>query len=70
VEHDENEPAEEENGFSEQEKLKNLAEGKLVSFCGQILKEVSDLQPISGETASADIHRVLDLRAPIIVMVY
>jgi guanine nucleotide-exchange factor len=70
VEHDENEPDEEENDFSEQEKLKNLAEGKLVSFCGQILKEVSDLQPSTGETASADIHRVLDLRAPVIVMVY
>lgn len=71
VEHDANESSEEANGFSvEQEKLKNLAEGKLVSFCGQILKEASELQPSNGETASADIHRVLDLRAPVIVMVY
>ncbi|KAK3127408.1 hypothetical protein QOZ80_7AG0572890 [Eleusine coracana subsp. coracana] len=72
VEYDANETTEtvEANGFSvEQEKLKNLAEGKLVSFCGQILKEASDLQPSTGETASADIHRVLDLRAPVIVMV-
>jgi guanine nucleotide-exchange factor len=70
VEHDANESTEEENGSSEQERLKNLAEGKLVSFCGQILKDASDLQPNSGETAGADIHRVLDLRAPVIVMVY
>ncbi|CAN6183816.1 unnamed protein product [Urochloa humidicola] len=65
--------SEETNGFSvesgEQEKIKNLAEGKLVSFCGQILKEASDLQPSTGEAASADIHRVLDLRAPVIVKV-
>lgn len=39
------------------------------SFCGQILKEASDLQPSTGETASADIHRVLDLRAPVIIKV-
>ncbi|VAH28945.1 unnamed protein product [Triticum turgidum subsp. durum] len=53
----------------QQEKLKSLAEGKLVSFCGNILKEASDLQPSNGETASADIHRVLDLRAPVIIKV-
>ncbi|XP_062190117.1 brefeldin A-inhibited guanine nucleotide-exchange protein 5-like [Phragmites australis] len=72
AEHDMNDSTEEANGFSEsgeQEKLKNLAEGKLVSFCGQILKEASDLQPSTGEAASADIHRVLDLRAPVIVKV-
>jgi len=65
---------EETNGLNvesdDQEKIKYLAEGKLVSFCGQILKEASDLQPSTGEAASADIHRVLDLRAPVIVMVY
>ncbi|XP_047066260.1 brefeldin A-inhibited guanine nucleotide-exchange protein 5-like [Lolium rigidum] len=73
VDNDANGSAEETNGVSvqsdEQEKLKNLAEGKLVSFCGQILKEASDLQPSTGETASADIHRVLDLRAPVIIKV-
>ncbi|KAM3384907.1 hypothetical protein ACQJBY_009095 [Aegilops geniculata] len=53
----------------QQEKLRSLAEGKLVSFCGNILKEASDLQPSNGETASADIHRVLDLRAPVIIKV-
>ncbi|CAN6205762.1 unnamed protein product [Urochloa humidicola] len=73
VEQKEKDSTEETNGFSvesgEQEKIKNLAEGKLVSFCGQILKEASDLQPSTGEAASADIHRVLDLRAPVIVKV-
>jgi guanine nucleotide-exchange factor len=73
VDNDANRSAGETNGFSiesdEQEKLKNLAEGKLVSFCGQILREASDLQPSTGETASADIHRVLDLRAPVIIKV-
>uniref|UniRef100_A0A453B9W7 Sec7/BIG1-like C-terminal domain-containing protein n=1 Tax=Aegilops tauschii subsp. strangulata TaxID=200361 RepID=A0A453B9W7_AEGTS len=63
--------SEETNGSSvesdQQEKLRSLAEGKLVSFCGNILKEASDLQPSNGETASADIHRVLDLRAPVIM---
>lgn len=73
VENDANGSTEETNGFgiesADQEKLKNLAEGKLISFCGQILKEASDLQPGTGETASADIHRVLDLRAPVIIKV-
>ncbi|KAG1347145.1 brefeldin A-inhibited guanine nucleotide-exchange protein 5 [Cocos nucifera] len=52
-----------------EEKLRSFAEEKLVSFCGQVLKEASDLQPSMGEVASADIHRVLDLRAPVIVKV-
>ncbi|RLN33662.1 brefeldin A-inhibited guanine nucleotide-exchange protein 5 [Panicum miliaceum] len=73
VEQEEKDSTEEADGFSvesgEQEKIKDLAEGKLVSFCGQILKEASDLQPSTGEAASADIHRVLDLRAPVIVKV-
>ncbi|BAF21919.1 Os07g0564700 [Oryza sativa Japonica Group] len=73
VEHDGNDPSEDTNGHviesDEHEKLKSLAEGKLVSFCGQILKDASDLQPSTGEAASADIHRVLDLRAPVIVKV-
>lgn len=52
-----------------EEKLKLFAEEKLVSFCGQILKEASDLQPGVIENANADVHRVLDLRAPIVVKV-
>ncbi|KAG0481491.1 hypothetical protein HPP92_012349 [Vanilla planifolia] len=50
-------------------KLKLLAEEKLVSFCGQVLKEASDLQPGTIDGANADVHRVLDLRAPVIVKV-
>ncbi|XP_068661146.1 brefeldin A-inhibited guanine nucleotide-exchange protein 5-like isoform X2 [Aristolochia californica] len=50
-------------------KLKAIAEEKLVSFCGHILKEASDVQPSTGETLGVDIHRVLELRAPIIVKV-
>lgn len=74
MEQEEKDSTEEANGFSvdsgEQENIKNLAERKLVSFCGQIMKEASDLQPSTGEAASADVHRVLDLRAPVIVKVY
>ncbi|ONM24430.1 HOPM interactor 7 [Zea mays] len=73
VEQDKIDSIEETNGLNvesgDQEKIKYLAEGKLVSFCGQILKEASVLQPSTGEAASADIHRVLDLRAPVIVKV-
>ncbi|KAJ4813394.1 Brefeldin A-inhibited guanine nucleotide-exchange protein 5 [Rhynchospora pubera] len=60
-------------GLEEDEKLKGLAEEKLVSFCGNVLREASDLQPstveAAGSATGADIHRVLDLRAPIIVKV-
>lgn len=51
------------------DRLKSLAEEKYVAFCEQILKDASDLQTVTGEAASADIHRVLDLRAPVIVKV-
>ncbi|KAL4180654.1 hypothetical protein AMTRI_Chr12g233700 [Amborella trichopoda] len=54
---------------AEAEQLNDLAEGKLVSFCGQILKEASDLQPSTGDAANVDIHRVLELRSPVIVKV-
>ncbi|KAF3320985.1 brefeldin A-inhibited guanine nucleotide-exchange protein 5 isoform X2 [Carex littledalei] len=61
------------DGLEEEKKLKGLAEEKLVSFCGNVLREASDLQPntveAAGSTTGADIHRVLDLRAPIIVKV-
>ena len=50
-------------------KFERLAEEKLVSFCEQVLREASDLQSITGETTNMDIHRVLELRAPIIVKV-
>lgn len=53
-----------------EENLEGIAEEKLVSFCGQILREVSDLQLSIGETANMDIHRVLELRSPITVKVY
>ncbi|KAG6492868.1 hypothetical protein ZIOFF_047836 [Zingiber officinale] len=55
--------------LNSEEKLLSAAEEKLVSFCGQILKEASDLKPSTGEAGSANIHRVLDLRAPVIVKV-
>lgn len=62
------------DGLGEEKKLKGLAEEKLVSFCGNVLREASDLQPntveAAGSTTGADIHRVLDLRAPIIVKVH
>jgi guanine nucleotide-exchange factor len=54
---------------SEEEKIEGIAEGKLVSFCGQVLKEASDFQSNLGETTNMDIHRVLELRSPIIVKV-
>ncbi|KAK1263102.1 Brefeldin A-inhibited guanine nucleotide-exchange protein 5 [Acorus gramineus] len=52
-----------------EEKLEGMAEEKLVSFCEQMLKEASDLQPSTGDAASIDTHRVLELRAPVIVKV-
>lgn len=52
------------------EKLEGIAEAKLVSLCEQVLKEASDLQSSVGETTNMDVHRVLELRSPIIVKVY
>lgn len=54
---------------SGEEKLERIAEEKLVSFCEQVLREVSELQSSVGETANMDVHRVLELRSPIIVKV-
>uniref|UniRef100_A0A2P2KPC1 Brefeldin A-inhibited guanine nucleotide-exchange protein 5 n=4 Tax=Rhizophora mucronata TaxID=61149 RepID=A0A2P2KPC1_RHIMU len=54
---------------SEGEKLEGIAERKLVSFCEQVLREASELQCSVGETTNMDIHRVLELRSPIIVKV-
>ncbi|KAG4144466.1 hypothetical protein ERO13_D05G038800v2 [Gossypium hirsutum] len=53
----------------EETKLEGIAEEKLVSFCAQVLRDTSDLQSTIGETSSVDIHRVLDLRSPVIVKV-
>ncbi|OIW00195.1 hypothetical protein TanjilG_29185 [Lupinus angustifolius] len=50
-----------------EENLERVAEEKLVSFCEQVLREASDIQSNTGETTNMDIHRVLELRAPIIV---
>uniref|UniRef100_A0A1D1YN54 Brefeldin A-inhibited guanine nucleotide-exchange protein 2 n=1 Tax=Anthurium amnicola TaxID=1678845 RepID=A0A1D1YN54_9ARAE len=61
------------SGYSEtaieEKNLEGIAEEKLVSFCGQILKEAAELQSSSLEAASVDIHRALELRAPVIVKV-
>ncbi|KAJ7955363.1 Brefeldin A-inhibited guanine nucleotide-exchange protein like [Quillaja saponaria] len=54
---------------STDEKLERIAEEKLVSFCEQVLREASDLQSSSGETTNMDIHRILELRSPIIIKV-
>ncbi|KAM7275135.1 hypothetical protein ACFE04_017001 [Oxalis oulophora] len=52
-----------------EEKLKGIAENKLVSFCEQVLGEASNIQSSVGETTNMDIHRVLELRSPIIIKV-
>ncbi|TYH15403.1 hypothetical protein ES288_A05G039300v1 [Gossypium darwinii] len=53
----------------EETKLEGIAEEKLVSFCAQVLRDTSDFQSTIGETSSVDIHRVLELRSPVIVKV-
>ena len=55
---------------NEDEQLDRVAEEKLVSFCGQVLKEASELQSVVGGTNNMEIHRVLELRSPIIVKVW
>lgn len=52
-----------------QEEAEGIAEEKLVSFCELVLREASDLQSSVGETTNMQIHRVQELRAPIIVKV-
>ncbi|XP_038710906.1 brefeldin A-inhibited guanine nucleotide-exchange protein 5-like isoform X2 [Tripterygium wilfordii] len=52
-----------------EEKFQRTAEEKLVSFCEQVLRDASDLQSSVGETTNMEIHRVLELRSPIIVKV-
>ncbi|PHT52731.1 Brefeldin A-inhibited guanine nucleotide-exchange protein 5 [Capsicum baccatum] len=50
-------------------KFQQIAEEKLVSFCGQVLREASEFQSCTAESANMDVHRVLELRSPIIVKV-
>ncbi|XP_059277441.1 brefeldin A-inhibited guanine nucleotide-exchange protein 5 [Lycium ferocissimum] len=54
---------------TEEDKFQQIAEEKLVSFCGQVLKEASEFQSCTAESANMDVHRVLELRSPIIVKV-
>ncbi|KAL1552145.1 brefeldin A-inhibited guanine nucleotide-exchange protein 5-like isoform X1 [Salvia divinorum] len=54
---------------AKEEKPKGIAEEKLVSFFEQVLREASDFQSSMEETANMELHRVLELRAPIIVKV-
>ncbi|CAI9090751.1 OLC1v1025581C1 [Oldenlandia corymbosa var. corymbosa] len=51
------------------DKLQAVAEEKFVSFCRQVLSEASDFQSNMGEAADMDIHRVLELRSPVVVKV-
>ncbi|GAB4845824.1 Brefeldin A-inhibited guanine nucleotide-exchange protein 5 [Ancistrocladus abbreviatus] len=53
----------------QKKKLERVAEEKLVAFCGYVLKEASDFQSTVGETSNMEIHRVLELRSPVIVKV-
>ncbi|XP_028786878.1 brefeldin A-inhibited guanine nucleotide-exchange protein 5-like [Neltuma alba] len=46
-----------------------IAEGKMVAFLEQVLGDATNLQSSAGEATNMDIHRVLELRAPLIVMV-
>lgn len=61
----------ESNGSQDTEdtKLEGIAEERLISFCEQVLKDATDLQSTIGETTNVDIHRVLELRSPIIIKV-
>lgn len=51
-------------------KFGKIAEEKMVTFFEQVLREASDLQPDTGKNTNIDIHRVLELRAPVIVKVH
>ncbi|KVI00546.1 Armadillo-like helical [Cynara cardunculus var. scolymus] len=51
------------------EDVKTNAEEKLASFCGQVLKEASDFQMSIGDNTNMEVHRVLELRSPIVVKV-
>lgn len=55
--------------YDNERKLEEMAEEKLISFCKQVLKEASDIQYNGGESINVEVHRVLELRSPIIVKV-
>lgn len=54
---------------SPSEKIEVIAEEKLVSFCELVLRDASDFQSTMGETTTMEIHRILELRSPVIVKV-
>lgn len=58
-----------EQGSIKEDKFQQIAEEKLVSFCGQVLREASEFQSCTAESANMDVHQVLELRSPIIVKV-
>ncbi|XP_051140030.1 brefeldin A-inhibited guanine nucleotide-exchange protein 5-like isoform X2 [Andrographis paniculata] len=51
------------------DKIKAIAEDKLVSFCEHVLSEASNFQNSMEETTDMDVHRVIELRSPITVKV-
>lgn len=63
------------NGLSISENSKaeinfvKIVEERMVAFFEQALKEASDIHSGAGHAANMDIHRVLELRAPLIVKV-
>lgn len=52
-----------------EQELREEAERRLVSFCGDVLREVATLQPGPSEAVESDVHRALDLRSPVTVQV-
>ncbi|GAB2263622.1 hypothetical protein Droror1_Dr00025756 [Drosera rotundifolia] len=46
-----------------------IAEEKLVTFCSHVLKEASEFQSTMGDSTNMEVHRVVELRSPIIVKV-
>ncbi|KAK4433109.1 Brefeldin A-inhibited guanine nucleotide-exchange protein 5 [Sesamum alatum] len=52
-----------------EEKLEGLAEQKLVFFCEKVLRDTSDFQSSTEETTNMEVHRVLELRSPVVVKV-
>ncbi|KAL0402578.1 UNVERIFIED_CONTAM: Brefeldin A-inhibited guanine nucleotide-exchange protein 5, partial [Sesamum latifolium] len=58
-----------EEGTVKEEKLEGLAEQKLVYFCEKVLRDTSDFQSSTEETTNMEVHRVLELRSPVVVKV-
>ncbi|XP_047972872.1 brefeldin A-inhibited guanine nucleotide-exchange protein 5 [Salvia hispanica] len=55
--------------FIKEDEIEIIAEGKLVSFCEQVLREASEFLASMEEASNMDVHRVLELRSPIIIKV-